>query len=719
MGSHGADLPAGESSSLDGAGEAPVLITGGNGFIGHAIAKQLLREGRSVVCLDVSAARRSDLGPGCEYVQGDVRDAALVERWVRACGTVIHLAAVVGVDEYLRRASEVLDVSILGARNVLESCLQHDRAVVLASTSEVYGKNDDDLREDAVAVYGPPSVGRWCYAVAKAASEHYAFALGARGLRFSVVRYFNVYGPTVDEPGRGRVVSKFLGSLRDGRPLALVDGGAAIRSYCYGDDAAAATIGIARSVERGGGARGRAINVGRGEPVTVRELAERMIALSGHAHGVVSVDGASFFGGGFDEIPRRVPDLSALRETTGFVAGTSLDAGLRLTLAHWGLLRRPDATPPPDPMVPMVRPSFAPDRGLLATLGATLRSGHVTNDGPLARQFERGAADFLGVPDAAAVSSGASALLLAVHALGLRGRVVLPSFTYIATLAALTHRGIEPIFCDVDPATWTMDPGHLAAILQEERGVTAVLPVNVYGVAPDLTAIADLAARHGALVVYDNAHGFGSERLGRRHAPEVAVETFSFHATKALPAVEGGLVVTSDARLLGEVRRLAHQGRAADPYASSPGYNARIDELRAAVGLHGLRTFEEVLARRAAHAERLRAFLGERCGGEFVAQRVPAAQRSNGQNVGVRCVAARAAGVDAVVAAFARGGVEARRYFHPPLHQLEAWRGRVRLPVTEDIARDLVCLPIHSVMTEDSLRRVEAAASAVAGRPAP
>lgn len=317
-----------------------ILVTGGSGFIGTHTVRLLLDGGHSVLCLDRSPPERDrSLASGrVDFVPADVCDEKVVDRCVAEASCIIHLAAVVGVDEYLRDPMDVLDTSILGTRNVLVSALRHSCPVLLASTSEVYGKTSAVLREDSDRLIGSPHRPRWSYSVAKAAAEHYAFALAPRGLCFAVARYFNIYGPLLDAPGRGRVVSKFLGCLQEGKPLTLVDGGGAVRSLCYVDDAARATVDLALALKPGAAVVGGAFNVGRVEPVTMRRLAELLIELSGRDVGYQDVPGREFFGAGFEEIPHRVPDVSALREATGFTARIELRDGLRRTLSHWGLL---------------------------------------------------------------------------------------------------------------------------------------------------------------------------------------------------------------------------------------------------------------------------------------------------------------------------------------------------------------------------------------------
>jgi dTDP-4-amino-4,6-dideoxygalactose transaminase/nucleoside-diphosphate-sugar epimerase len=710
---------------------APVLVTGGGGFLGAHLALALRKREREVVVLDVAACPEELASePGVTFVRGDVRDTALVDSLVARVSAVLHMAAIVGVDEYLRRPDEVLDVGILGSRAVLTACLREQRPVVLASTSEVYGKNPDDLREDADAVLGPLDRPRWSYAIAKLAAEQWAHALARRGLRHLTIRYFNVYGPGLDAPGRGRVLAKMIGAVQRGEPIPLVDGGEATRSLCHVDDAVEATLRLAELLERDDALRGRTFNIGRREPVTMRQLAEAVIRITGHAAGTVDVSGSEAFGPGFDEITTRVPDVDALREATGFTADIDLEAGLRSTLATYGLLSsRPPASPPPAQRTPWVRPFFDPDAALLGRIRGSLASGRVTNGGPIVEELEREVSRWLGVDGAIAVSTGTDALTLAALALGLRGRFVLPAFTYAATLSSLEILGLTPVFCEVDAETWTLDPSALAQVLASTDDVAAVVAVNVYGVPPDLAALGRLCQEHRVRLIYDDAHGFGTIDRGLRVPTEPDVVTFSLHATKVLTAIEGGLVVARDPALARDLRRLRTHGLAADPLRSTPGLNAKMDELRAAVALHALARIDGTLARRTEYAERLRrrassCSRGPAVGGHAAGpagpslqvQRIPPSVQSNHQNFSVVLDGDPAPDVPATMARLATSGVESRRYFHPALHRLARFPGAPpSLPRTERLADRILSLPLHGRMSEADLIRVERGLDLLAG----
>lgn len=699
--------------------EFDVLITGGAGFVGSAIARYLLGVGKSVVCLDrYDPGRLTDIDDRIHKVSGDILDADLMDQWIARCGRVIHLAAVVGVDEYVTRPHDVLDVNILGTRNVLMACLQHDRPVLIASSSETYGLNTGILEEDSDRIYGTSRNHRWSYAISKTAGEHYAYALGRLGLTACAVRYFNVYGPQLDAPGQGRVISKFLGRIRDGLPLMLVDGGHAVRTLCYIDDAAEATARLALELSPDCSYNHSAVNIGRPEPITMRELAEAMIRLSGHQAGTQEIAGKEFFGEGFEEIPVRVPDVSKLERILNFKAKVDMEEGLRRTLDYWGLLNPqtdanvtiPSSVPT---LIPMVRPSFAPNGVLLQAFHQSLATGQVTNGGPHLRSFEEELAQYLGVPDVVVLSNGADALTLGLQVLGRKGKAVLPSYTFIATLNSIESAGLEPVFCDIDPETFTMSPTALAQILEQEKDVAVVVPVNVFGVTPDLPAIAALCRQAGAEIVYDNCHGFGTETEGRRIPPEARLQMFSFHATKVLPAVEGGALVGADLELLDRVRQLRNHGIAHHNLAESGlGMNAKMDELRAATGRHVLRQFPQHLEQRRHYAQQLRTFFQEACHGALIPQRIPEGVVSNFQNFGVLMPSAAQVGLPRAIAAFQERGVECRSYFNPALHTLTRARDYARypLPATDQVWNSLLCFPIHSQMDPQEIDRVQLAA---------
>lgn len=402
-----------------------------------------------------------------------------------------------------------------------------------------------------------------------------------------------------------------------------------------------------------------------------------------------------------------MPDSSRLERAVGFKAVVPLEDGLRSTLDHWGLRAEAPGPVSTRPFLSFVRPSLTLGPRLLSKYTGALRSPQLTNNGPRVREFENKVADWLGAGQAVAVSSGSTALLVALKALGVSGQAILPSYTYIATINAVVNLGLEPLFCDIDPARFTMCPRALAELLESNPSATAILPVNCFGVPPDLETIGELARRHGAAILYDNAHGFGTEDDSRRLSAEPTAQCFSLHATKILPAIEGGLVLSGDDRFLDEVRRIRNHGLAEDPFQSSAGYNAKMDELRATIALETLSEMDGVLSRRRAYAGRMcRALLGA---GGFRLQQCPGGIRTNHQNLPVLCEVEAGGSLPSVAARFRHHGVEARRYFHPPLHRMATWQGGADLPNTDAVWERLLCLPIYSRMSERELARIEGA----------
>ena len=366
------------------------------------------------------------------------------------------------------------------------------------------------------------------------------------------------------------------------------------------------------------------------------------------------------------------------------------------------------------PDIRSIRPYFEIGEEELQGIARVLASGQVTNNGTHVQSFEHQIADYLGLREAVAVSTGADALLLALKALGLpSGKAILPAYTYVATLNAVVHAGLEPLFCDIESRSFTMDVANLEELMDGHPDVRCVLPVNVFGVPAELGAVRKLCDEHGAKLLYDNAHGFGTEVNGRRITTEPDAQIYSFHATKTLPAVEGGLIVSEGTELLSLVRRLRNHGLAQTPGQAVPGFNAKMDEVRALIGLCSLKHFPESLARRRAYGKQLLEAFGQ-FSDVYMPQAIPGNVATNFQNLGVRCVAAERLGLAKVRGMFAARGIEARSYFDPPLYKLNGYGDRP-LPVTESVWRSLLSFPIHSRMSPTVLARLAQAIAEVGG----
>ncbi len=309
-----------------------VLITGGAGFLGSHLADALLARGEEVAILDVASDLkvRHQLGnPRFRYVRDSVLNQEILEGLISWCDVVYHLAAVVGVEHYVGDPYQVLNVNVNGIQNVLTLAFKAHKKVIFSSTSEVYGKSGSvPFHEDGERVLGSTRIDRWCYATSKAVGEHFCFAFHRLGLPVVVLRYFNVYGPRLDRMDVGRVITIFLGQLLRGHPLTVIGDGAQTRCFTYVDDAIRATVTAGLKEE----AVGNVINIGSAEEVSIRQLAETMIALSGSPSSVTFVPQESIYGDSYEDIPRRVPDTRRMRAILGVVSQVSMEEGLRRTI---------------------------------------------------------------------------------------------------------------------------------------------------------------------------------------------------------------------------------------------------------------------------------------------------------------------------------------------------------------------------------------------------
>ena len=312
-----------------------VVVTGGYGFIGSHLVTALLDRGDSVTVFDFAKNTRDtsiefDRHPNFRFVQGDVTDpAALAQALTPDVDTVFHLAAVVGVKNYMEDPLKVLDVNVIGTRNVLELSQRNGIHVVFASTSEVFGKNPNPpWAEDDDRVLGSTKTARWSYSTSKAMAEHLVFAMhAAYGLPVTVVRYFNVYGP---RQAPIFVVSQSVHRILNGRQPLLYDSGEQTRCFTYVDDAVAGTLLAAGDPA----AIGEAFNIGSMTESTMREVVDLAIKIA-DVDGVSSaesVDTVSRYGERYEDIPRRIPDSTKAQRELGWRLQVDVEEGIRRTI---------------------------------------------------------------------------------------------------------------------------------------------------------------------------------------------------------------------------------------------------------------------------------------------------------------------------------------------------------------------------------------------------
>jgi UDP-glucose 4-epimerase len=305
---------------------ARVLVTGGRGFVGSHLVDRLVQRGDEVTVFDATPPPPGEASSPVRFLTGDIRDQAQLAEAVTAdTDTIYHFAAVVGVDQYLARPLDVIDINLLGTRNVLELAGKVDAKVLVASTSEVFGKNPAvPWREDADRILGSTEIDRWSYSTSKALAEHLTFTFArAHGLRATILRYFNVYGPR-QRPAF--VVSRTVHRALNGKPPVRYDDGGQTRCFTFVDDAIEATITAATSEKTDG----ESFNVGSMVETTVAQVIELVGELTGG--GTEAVAAAPGDRAGYQDLRRRVPDTTKIREVLGWRCTTQLRDGLARTI---------------------------------------------------------------------------------------------------------------------------------------------------------------------------------------------------------------------------------------------------------------------------------------------------------------------------------------------------------------------------------------------------
>jgi dTDP-alpha-D-glucuronic acid decarboxylase len=306
------------------------VVTGGCGFMGSHLAEALISRGDDVTVFDTASppAYLRIIRDHTRHVEGDIRQPESVAKAITAdVDVVYHLASAVGVDHYLTRPLDVVDINVTGTRNVLELALRAGAKVVLTSTSEVFGKNPQvPWAEDADRVLGPTTVDRWTYSSSKALAEHLTFVFAKQhGLAATIVRYFNVYGPR-QRPAF--VISRSVHRALNGIPPVVYDGGTQTRCFTYVDDAIDGTVQAAAEPR----AAGDVFNIGSTTETTVAEAIGLIAELTGFAPRVTPVDTGEKLSASYEDLPRRIPDTAKARAVLGWACHTSLRTGLAKTI---------------------------------------------------------------------------------------------------------------------------------------------------------------------------------------------------------------------------------------------------------------------------------------------------------------------------------------------------------------------------------------------------
>ena len=314
------------------------MITGGAGFIGSHLAERLLADGHTVFVLDdLSTGSFENIAhlkgrPGFHYTIDTVINEPVLSELVDQCDTIYHLAAAVGVRLIVEAPVRTIETNVHGTEVVLKQAAKKGKLVLIASTSEVYGKSTDvPFREDGDLALGATSRHRWAYACSKALDEFLALAYWKeKRLPVVIVRLFNTVGPR--QTGRyGMVVPTFVQQALAGEPITVFGDGTQSRCFTDVSDVVSALVSLPLEPR----AVGKVFNIGNTEEVTIRQLAERLKALTGSSSPIVTVPYDQAYEAGFEDMPRRVPDIGKIAALIGYQPQVGLDETLRLVIEFY------------------------------------------------------------------------------------------------------------------------------------------------------------------------------------------------------------------------------------------------------------------------------------------------------------------------------------------------------------------------------------------------
>jgi len=352
------------------------------------------------------------------------------------------------------------------------------------------------------------------------------------------------------------------------------------------------------------------------------------------------------------------------------------------------------------------RPNIGDRQALIARLNDVLDRRWLSNDGPMVKEFEQRISEFVGVKHCVAMCNATIALEIAIRALGLKDEVILPAYTFVATAHALQWQEITPVFADIDPQTYNLDPAAIERLITPRT--TGIIGVHVWGRPCDVDAIESIARARKLKTMYDAAHAFGCSRQGKMVGGFGACEVLSFHATKFLNSFEGGAIVTNDDTLAGKLRLMRNFGFAGYDRVIYLGINGKMTEVCAAMGLTSLETMDSVLETNLrnykAYCEGLDGLPG------ISVIRYDRSERNNYQYIVVEVDPALAPlNRDELVEVLHAENILARKYFWPGCHRMEPYTSRqpnaaLLLPETERIAASILLLPTGQTVNAETVQ---------------
>ena len=302
------------------------LITGGAGFIGSYLSEFLIERGDLVTVIDNLSTGKNRLNNSVQFIEGSIFDVTLMDTLISKNDQVLHLAAAVGVLNIVNNPLESLRTNIKGTENILELCSKYNKPVLITSTSEVYGKNNAvPLNEESDRVLGSPLLSRWSYSEAKAVDESMAyFYFQEKGLQVRLVRLFNTVGPR--QVGQyGMVIPRFVTAALRNESIQVYGSGDQIRCFCHVSDAIRALLLVIDSDK----AIGQVFNVGNNQQISIMDLAKKVIEITGSKSEIIKIPYLEAYPAGFEDMQRRVPDISKIKNVLGWSPEIELEQIIR------------------------------------------------------------------------------------------------------------------------------------------------------------------------------------------------------------------------------------------------------------------------------------------------------------------------------------------------------------------------------------------------------
>lgn len=353
-------------------------------------------------------------------------------------------------------------------------------------------------------------------------------------------------------------------------------------------------------------------------------------------------------------------------------------------------------------------PNIGNRERLLERINDLLDRRWLTNNGPYVQEFEQRIADVIGVKHCIAMCNATVALEIAIRAAGLTGEVIVPSMTFIATAHALQWQEITPVFCDIDPESYNIDPRRVEEMITPRT--SGIIGVHLWGRPCDVEALAEIARRWNLKLLYDAAHAFGCSYKGQMIGSFGDAEVFSFHATKFFNTFEGGAVTTNDDDLAAKIRLMKNFGFAGYDNVIYIGTNGKMSEVSAAMGLTGLESLHEFIATNYRNYKQYQRELADILGVQLVTY--DETEKCNYQYIVLE--------IDEQVTQISRDqlaeilhaeNVLARRYFYPGCHRMEPYRSYfphagLLLPETEKLAKRVLSLPTGTAVGPAEISKI-------------